>query len=87
VFFGQVGYHYSPSGKPYPDNWIINDIIYETEGGLLQSRLVVLYSFRLFIIRSVICYLLNLPLFYVIDQLWIICRSILLKRPLYENKF
>lgn len=44
-YFGQVGYHYSPSGKPYPDNWIISDIIYETEGGVLQSRLVVLYCF------------------------------------------
>lgn len=34
----EVGYHFAPSGKAYPDNWIITDIIYETEGGQLQSR-------------------------------------------------
>ncbi|KAH9287967.1 hypothetical protein KI387_032084, partial [Taxus chinensis] len=34
----EVGYHFAPSGKPYPDNWIITDIIYEIEGGTLQSR-------------------------------------------------
>eukprot|EP01018_Ginkgo_biloba_P030470 Gb_39969 [translate_table: standard] len=34
----EVSYHFAPSGKPYPDNWIITDIIYETEGGALQSR-------------------------------------------------
>lgn len=30
----QVGYYFAPSGKPYPDNWIITDIIYELEGSL-----------------------------------------------------
>lgn len=34
----EVNYHFAPSGKPYPDNWIITDIIYEIEGGTLQSR-------------------------------------------------
>ncbi|XP_057858756.2 phospholipid--sterol O-acyltransferase isoform X2 [Cryptomeria japonica] len=34
----EVGYHFAPSGKPYPDNWIVTDIIYEVEGGTLQSR-------------------------------------------------
>lgn len=34
----EVGYHFAPSGKYYPDNWIIQDIIYETEGGVLQAR-------------------------------------------------
>ncbi|CAH9093776.1 unnamed protein product [Cuscuta europaea] len=30
----EVGYYLAPSGKPYPDNWIITDVIYETEGSL-----------------------------------------------------
>lgn len=30
----EVGYYFAPSGKPYPDNWIITDVIYETEGSL-----------------------------------------------------
>lgn len=30
----QVGYYFAPSGKPYPDNWIITDVIYEFEGSL-----------------------------------------------------
>ncbi|XP_025603209.1 phospholipid--sterol O-acyltransferase isoform X2 [Arachis hypogaea] len=30
----KVGYYFAPSGKPYPDNWIITDIIYEFEGSL-----------------------------------------------------
>ncbi|XP_024532484.1 phospholipid--sterol O-acyltransferase [Selaginella moellendorffii] len=34
----EVGYQLSPSGKPYPDNWIIKDVIYETDGGSLQTR-------------------------------------------------
>ncbi|KAK6164428.1 hypothetical protein DH2020_001292 [Rehmannia glutinosa] len=29
-----VGYYFAPSGKPYPDNWIVTDIIYEVEGSL-----------------------------------------------------
>lgn len=41
VLYGQVGYHFTPSGKPYPDNWIITDIVYETEGGNLQTRSVI----------------------------------------------
>ncbi|KAI5332031.1 hypothetical protein L3X38_022158 [Prunus dulcis] len=28
----EVGYYFAPSGKPYPDNWIITDVIYEIEG-------------------------------------------------------
>lgn len=34
----EVGYHYALSGKPYPDSWILTDVIYETEGGTLQAR-------------------------------------------------
>ncbi|MED6111585.1 hypothetical protein PIB30_053558 [Stylosanthes scabra] len=30
----KVGYYFAPSGKPYPDNWIITDIVYEFEGSL-----------------------------------------------------
>lgn len=30
----EVGYYFAPSGKPYPDNWIITDIVYEHEGTL-----------------------------------------------------
>ncbi|KAL8530210.1 hypothetical protein ACS0TY_007317 [Phlomoides rotata] len=30
----EVGYYFAPSGKPYPDNWILTDIIYELEGSL-----------------------------------------------------
>ncbi|GLU03700.1 hypothetical protein SLE2022_208860 [Rubroshorea leprosula] len=32
----EVGYYVAPSGKPYPDNWIITDIIYEIEGSLFS---------------------------------------------------
>ncbi|XP_042513162.1 phospholipid--sterol O-acyltransferase [Macadamia integrifolia] len=32
----EVGYYFAPSGKPYPDNWIITDIVYETEGALFS---------------------------------------------------
>ncbi|XP_020599211.1 phospholipid--sterol O-acyltransferase [Phalaenopsis equestris] len=32
----EVGYYYAPSGKPYPDNWIITDIVYEHEGTLFS---------------------------------------------------
>ncbi|KAH9729191.1 phospholipid--sterol O-acyltransferase [Citrus sinensis] len=31
-----VGYYFAPSGKPYPDNWIITDVIYEIEGSLFS---------------------------------------------------
>ena len=41
VLYAQVGYHFTPSGKSYPDNWIITDIVYETEGGNLQTRSVI----------------------------------------------
>lgn len=34
----EVGYHYALSGKSYPDNWILTDVVYEIEGGALQSR-------------------------------------------------
>ncbi|XAR61067.1 Phospholipid:diacylglycerol acyltransferase [Bertholletia excelsa] len=30
----EVGYYFAPSGKPYPDNWILTDVIYEIEGSL-----------------------------------------------------
>lgn len=30
----EVGYYFAPSGKPYPDNWITTDVIYELEGSL-----------------------------------------------------
>ncbi|XP_010086771.2 phospholipid--sterol O-acyltransferase, partial [Morus notabilis] len=30
----EVGYYFAPSGKPYPDNWIVTDVIYEIEGTL-----------------------------------------------------
>ncbi|PIA45483.1 hypothetical protein AQUCO_01700779v1 [Aquilegia coerulea] len=32
----EVGYYFAPSGKPYPDNWIITDIVYENEGALFS---------------------------------------------------
>ena len=32
----EVGYYFAPSGKPYPDNWIITDVIYEFERSLLS---------------------------------------------------
>ncbi|KAJ4822766.1 hypothetical protein Tsubulata_004160 [Turnera subulata] len=32
----EVGYYFAPSGKPYPDNWILTDIIYELEGSLFS---------------------------------------------------
>ncbi|KAK6940631.1 Lecithin:cholesterol/phospholipid:diacylglycerol acyltransferase [Dillenia turbinata] len=32
----EVGYYFAPSGKPYPDNWIITDVIYENEGSLFS---------------------------------------------------
>ncbi|KAJ3672118.1 hypothetical protein LUZ60_006839 [Juncus effusus] len=32
----EVGYYFAPTGKPYPDNWLITDIIYEYEGALLS---------------------------------------------------
>ncbi|XP_027352565.1 phospholipid--sterol O-acyltransferase isoform X2 [Abrus precatorius] len=32
----KVGYYFAPSGKPYPDNWIITDVIYEFEGSLFS---------------------------------------------------
>lgn len=30
----EVGYYFAPSGKAYPDNWMITDVIYEIEGSL-----------------------------------------------------
>ncbi|KAK8947500.1 Phospholipid--sterol O-acyltransferase [Platanthera guangdongensis] len=32
----EVGYYFAPSGKPYPDNWIVTDIVYEHEGTLFS---------------------------------------------------
>ncbi|XP_022156631.1 phospholipid--sterol O-acyltransferase isoform X2 [Momordica charantia] len=32
----EVGYYFAPSGKPYPDNWIITDVVYEIEGSLIS---------------------------------------------------
>ncbi|CAN1131532.1 Phospholipid--sterol O-acyltransferase, partial [Linum perenne] len=34
----EVGYYFAPSGKPYPDNWIITDVIYEIEGSLYTRK-------------------------------------------------
>lgn len=34
----QVGYYFAPSGKPYPDNWIMTDVVYEYEGTLLSRQ-------------------------------------------------
>eukprot|EP00897_Mesotaenium_endlicherianum_P001774 jgi/Mesen1/1624/ME000135S00620 len=34
----EVGYSYSPSKNPFPENWQLNDVYYETEGGILKSR-------------------------------------------------
>eukprot|EP00250_Pteridium_aquilinum_P013191 c21190_g1_i1 orf=305-1612(+) len=34
----EVGYRFAPTGKPYPDNWLITDTIFEVDGGTLQSR-------------------------------------------------
>lgn len=39
----QVGYYFAPSGKPYPDNWIITDVIYEIEGSLISRLVAILY--------------------------------------------
>ena len=44
----QVGYYVAPSGKLYPDNWIITDFIYELEGSL-YSRLVLNFMLHAFI--------------------------------------
>ncbi|KAG0475966.1 hypothetical protein HPP92_012405 [Vanilla planifolia] len=33
----EVGYYFAPSGKPYPDNWIITDVVYEHEGQEIPS--------------------------------------------------
>ncbi len=49
---GQVGYHFSPSGKPYPDNWIISDVFFENEGGTLQSRLARSSCLEPFLVRD-----------------------------------
>ncbi|CAI0386181.1 unnamed protein product [Linum tenue] len=38
----EVGYYFAPSGKPYPDNWIITDVIYEIEGSLYTRRVFLL---------------------------------------------
>ncbi len=52
VVCGQVGYHFSPSGKPYPDNWIISDVFFENEGGTLQSRLACSSCLEPFLVRD-----------------------------------
>lgn len=41
----QVGYYFAPSGKPYPDNWIITDVIYEIEGSLISRLVAILYEY------------------------------------------
>uniref|UniRef100_A0A0D9VMJ3 Aminotransferase-like plant mobile domain-containing protein n=1 Tax=Leersia perrieri TaxID=77586 RepID=A0A0D9VMJ3_9ORYZ len=43
----EVGYYFAPSGKPYPDNWIITDIIYEFEGSLLSRQNKIVTQFIL----------------------------------------
>ncbi|KAJ6853163.1 phospholipid--sterol O-acyltransferase [Iris pallida] len=35
----EVGYYFAPSGKPYPDNWINTDVIYEFEGELFSRQI------------------------------------------------
>uniref|UniRef100_A0A164Z3F9 Phospholipid--sterol O-acyltransferase n=1 Tax=Daucus carota subsp. sativus TaxID=79200 RepID=A0A164Z3F9_DAUCS len=49
----EVGYYFAPSGKPYPDNWIITDVIYEIEGSLysrysqyIEVILILAHPFR-----------------------------------------
>ncbi|KAL6564070.1 hypothetical protein OROHE_005310 [Orobanche hederae] len=34
----EVGYYFAPSGKPYPDNWILTDVIYEVDGSLYSKE-------------------------------------------------
>lgn len=34
----KVGYYFAPSGKPYPDNWLITDVLYEFDGTLLSRQ-------------------------------------------------
>ncbi|KAG6542404.1 hypothetical protein Mapa_016233 [Marchantia paleacea] len=34
----EVAYTFAPTAKPYPENWQITDIVYETEGGTLSTR-------------------------------------------------
>ncbi|CAI0434562.1 unnamed protein product [Linum tenue] len=40
----EVGYYFAPSGKPYPDNWIITDVVYEIEGSLYTRQVSQLLS-------------------------------------------
>ncbi|KAF6156226.1 hypothetical protein GIB67_030229 [Kingdonia uniflora] len=42
----EAGYYFAPSGKPYPDNWIITDIIYEVEGALFSRQVSSLLFLR-----------------------------------------
>lgn len=39
----KVGYSFAPSGKPYPDNWILTDVIYESEGALLSRQVSTIF--------------------------------------------
>ena len=47
VFIKQVGYYFAPSGKPYPDNWIITDVIYEFERSLLSRQVSLIFGAHL----------------------------------------
>ncbi|KAI4301061.1 hypothetical protein L6164_034378 [Bauhinia variegata] len=33
----KIGHYFAPSGKPYPDNWITTDEIYEFDGSLISK--------------------------------------------------
>ncbi|XP_024533140.1 phospholipid--sterol O-acyltransferase [Selaginella moellendorffii] len=32
----EVGYHFAPTGRPFPDNWMMKDVFYETDGTLVS---------------------------------------------------
>ena len=53
LFIKQVGYFFAPSGKPYPDNWIVTDVIYEFERSLLSRQVsMILISKNLVLISA-----------------------------------
>ena len=69
-FIMQVGYYFAPSGKPYPDNWIITDIIYEFEGSLLSRQV----SYNL-IWEVFSPHFSHVPILFLlmVDTMWQIC--------------
>lgn len=52
-FIKQVGYYFAPSGKPYPDNWIITDVIYEFEQSLLSRQVSLIFISKVPVLISV----------------------------------